>query len=575
MNKHGVRLLLARVALSCVSILVTLFVLDGIIGRFLFVGTSYRQSPNAEYHYSDNSFSFQVKLNSDGFRERELPTSRFAGGKRIVFLGDSMVFGWGVDVDKSFVRLVERKLKSADDADAWDIINLGVEGTGPPDYRDNLLTFGPQLHPDLVIVCYYTGNDAISEVRPRRAGLRRPRFHENLLHLYPRNLVTFFKNRLVLLSTRPDHAMPGTLTPNPLSHYLESKDLAVRARVAAIDPATLDMALNWQINPYLVAGSVRYPNILARHIEMNNTTIENPSGRMMLREMRDLARQSGAELKLVSIPPGYTVDRTMWPALRKMGYRMSEALLHERRLSESLAHFATQLDVDYLDLFPILKEAEEQPYCSWDPHLTPYGNELVARAVADWILGEQVLRHESQEGPKLSGFTSVQRWDFGESEGSGGWDITGKSGESEIVDGVLHVTYTTPVAMLVNTDFVLDATHVNRMRVRIETSRGHTARLFWGRPPTDTSGTYPFSVKRVAVFPIKSDEAMHTYDIALDHAVADWGGKWTAIRFDPALLHKMEGDMTGETVGVDFIEFGYGEPVAEPPNVWAACSDAP
>jgi lysophospholipase L1-like esterase len=92
-------------------------------------------------------------INEDGFRTRpfgEKDSSR----KRIMFIGDSFVWGaTAKPIDSSFVDLVGRA--------GYETINLGIPGTGPPQYARLAEKYIPQLEPDQVVVVFYLANDIL------------------------------------------------------------------------------------------------------------------------------------------------------------------------------------------------------------------------------------------------------------------------------------------------------------------------------------------------------------------------------------------------------------------------------
>ena len=68
-----------------------------------------------------------VHINAFGLREREIALDKPAGQKRILCLGDSFTFAWGIPIEKGWVRLLEGKLR----ASGKDIftVNCGAAGT--------------------------------------------------------------------------------------------------------------------------------------------------------------------------------------------------------------------------------------------------------------------------------------------------------------------------------------------------------------------------------------------------------------------------------------------------------------
>lgn len=65
-----------------------------------------------------------VRINSAGLRDDELPNPGSSDGPRVLFLGDSQVFGDGVASDDTFVQRLEREFRSLQ------AINAGVIGYG-------------------------------------------------------------------------------------------------------------------------------------------------------------------------------------------------------------------------------------------------------------------------------------------------------------------------------------------------------------------------------------------------------------------------------------------------------------
>lgn len=52
----------------------------------------------------------KIEISKQGFRDRVYPLDKSPGVTRIAFLGDSFVFGWGVNVENSFPKQLEKML---------------------------------------------------------------------------------------------------------------------------------------------------------------------------------------------------------------------------------------------------------------------------------------------------------------------------------------------------------------------------------------------------------------------------------------------------------------------------------
>lgn len=95
---------------------------------------------------------FGVVANGQSLREdHEIPLQKPAGETRILFLGDSCTFGYGVAYDKTFVKVAQSLLQQRADGPVR-CINAGVPGyTLFQGYR-RLATQGLSLQPDLVVL---------------------------------------------------------------------------------------------------------------------------------------------------------------------------------------------------------------------------------------------------------------------------------------------------------------------------------------------------------------------------------------------------------------------------------------
>lgn len=124
----------------------------------------YRLFPSRVTTYSypeEEPRHLTVTSNRDGFRgRRELgePDAR----RRIVVLGDSMVFGEGVEEPERFTEQLEAAEPS------WRVDNLGMTGFGPDLMLRAFEHVGLGLHPAVVVLTIYT--DDFRRVRPHYAG---------------------------------------------------------------------------------------------------------------------------------------------------------------------------------------------------------------------------------------------------------------------------------------------------------------------------------------------------------------------------------------------------------------------
>ncbi|MCA8943769.1 MAG: hypothetical protein KDB80_14495 [Planctomycetes bacterium] len=103
----------------------------------------------------------ELTTNSDGLRGPEL-SPRQPGERRVLALGDSLTFGWGVEYDESFPARIGELL--AEQRPPVTVLNGGVPGYGTREIALAMERAIPRLGPDVLLACIYVGNDFEDDV---------------------------------------------------------------------------------------------------------------------------------------------------------------------------------------------------------------------------------------------------------------------------------------------------------------------------------------------------------------------------------------------------------------------------
>jgi len=122
--------------------------------------------PNLGFVHAPNTSAFlmgvDVRINSQGLRDREYSLAKPEGVYRVLMLGDSTTLGWGVKAEETAAKILERQL-----GPQFEVINAGVGNYGTVQESTYYKTHGRLFHPDLVILQYFI-NDP--EPVPRLSG---------------------------------------------------------------------------------------------------------------------------------------------------------------------------------------------------------------------------------------------------------------------------------------------------------------------------------------------------------------------------------------------------------------------
>lgn len=193
--------------------------------------------PNSRKAYT-GARTISVSHNSEGFRGEEFVNDR---EPRIVFLGDSFVWGVDVEVGERFTERLQRKHPE------WSVYNLGVSGYGTDQEYLLLQRHYTRFRPQVVFLMYCAENDdsdnswnlrhggyykpycLLDGTRMKLAGIPVPRSYRVFCSEHP--ILTFpYLGRLTARAYFAWHSPPALHNPNPtgailrdLQKYLQSR----------------------------------------------------------------------------------------------------------------------------------------------------------------------------------------------------------------------------------------------------------------------------------------------------------------------------------------------------------------
>ena len=145
----------------------------------------YKLAPNKNVRFKYYGYDFLITTNSYGLRCGEINLLKQKNEFRIICLGDSGTFGWGVNFEDTWVRKLEQRLNKETPQEYFSVINFGVPGytsfQGLNILKDRIFAFNPNL-----IIVSFGRNDAERRFKTEK---------ENCKNSYP--LKVFLYNLLI------------------------------------------------------------------------------------------------------------------------------------------------------------------------------------------------------------------------------------------------------------------------------------------------------------------------------------------------------------------------------------------
>jgi lysophospholipase L1-like esterase len=133
-------------------------------------------TPDVERTVAWGELTFHVRTNSLGFRGAE-PEPRATGEYRVLFLGDSMVFGHGLEEEETLPLQVQQLAQTG--RGAVIAFNGAISGMNTVQELATARQLLPIMTPDQVILGYFVGNDPLANIFTRMDEAGRVTFHDD------------------------------------------------------------------------------------------------------------------------------------------------------------------------------------------------------------------------------------------------------------------------------------------------------------------------------------------------------------------------------------------------------------
>ncbi|MBK6604815.1 MAG: hypothetical protein IPG24_04860 [Leptospiraceae bacterium] len=375
--------------------------------------------PNVTAHSDSKDYYYTFKTNSLGIRNPEITEKK---GKRILVLGDSFVFGWGVNEEYTFVRLAEKKLQAKDPNIT--LVNTGIPNTGPENYLPMYRALRDKLKPDLVVTVLYPNDvtdsgptvflEAIKNALSKKKTIRFAFF------IMPKASDYFLKYFLARMNQGINSDAESTTlqkqndSPPPPPKILTAEQVKTKKEeyrkliyvlaesmgvkkdrvsqwLIEIGDENLTLAAEGKISPKILLTGLLSPDFYEENLDLKKKQIDR-YGRML--ELIDTIRKETSERKeqfgLVYIPSELQYDAKKTELHKRLGVITQERWLTEvSALEQSLKEYVDKNQISYLNLTSIFREESHGKELNFpfDLHLNNNGNAVVVEPFVKFIEG--------------------------------------------------------------------------------------------------------------------------------------------------------------------------------------------
>jgi hypothetical protein len=309
-------------------------------------------------------FTTHVRINQLGIRGPEIGPHR-PGVRRVLVLGDSFTFGTGVEEEEAFpTRIAEELSRGGIPAEG---INAGMGAFGLPDEVAWYENYGRSIHPDLIVLGIFTGND-LQDAAPDHPPIyvvrgdivdEAERHRSSVVHWLFQHSQLF--------------ALLKYSLPKPV-------DRALRRALRLPEP-----------------GAIRYlREEMALYDPKSRPGVERGGGaasEAAVRHLLDLTSAEHTPVVALLLPSALQADDRLWnDTLRQLHLAHSQVdrMLPNEIFSAELA----RCGVPTLDLTPVLADAirhGEVDFFPKDQHFTAAGHRRIAREAVRFLRARGLL----------------------------------------------------------------------------------------------------------------------------------------------------------------------------------------
>jgi hypothetical protein len=345
--------------------------------------------PGSEFRLQSAEFDCAVKINALGFRDREFGPKP-EGRTRILAVGDSFTYGWGVEASESWPKVLEARLRQL--GHDVEVANLGKPGASPAEYAAIAGRAVPVLKPDLLIVGILQGEDlaqtaleaSINSPAAAPAPLRlRERVGSVGRRMYP--------NLLRLLGRLPprQQSLSG-LWKSEAQAIVETFTPQERARFDGLDEQVKRAFRNGELNPSLIQTSVKLPRYFLDTFRADGPEAQSlvSAVAVSLADIKKVAGQYGCEVIVVSVPLKVYAGREDLESCRRLGFELNDEMAESDspdRAAEGACRIAGLKFISVTDDFRKAADATHLFY-EMDGHFNASGHRVFAELLTPRLL---------------------------------------------------------------------------------------------------------------------------------------------------------------------------------------------
>ena len=377
----------AKVILGSVSLLISLLICEALLGwlrpqlyrrpqvwQFDDV-LGWEHIPRASGWLVKPEFEVEYRINGAGLRDLDYGRRRPLEGRRLLVMGDSFAEGWGVQLEESVSKKLEKKLQKTAPKKTFEVLNFGVAGYGTDQEMLLFEELGRFYQPHLVLVLFYV-NDLINNANRQGIGAER-------------GYKPYFRvGRDGGLQLR---GVPVRKTPFWDETFWHTRPWQERLLRHLSQHWHLYALINKSLAPEVPRAQQQkfYESLYGVQSNRSLDQIWELTGKL-LQAFHAKIQGAGGQMLLVYVPAIVQVEETNWRSKRDLHGLIGEFDL--QKPNREIARLAAAYEIPLLDLCePFVRVSEREELYYRESHWNVRGHALAANLIGDYLLQQGLL----------------------------------------------------------------------------------------------------------------------------------------------------------------------------------------
>lgn len=338
-----------------------------------------------QVRYETPEFAYSVRINTHGWRGDDVSLAPLPAC-RIMLLGDSFTYGWGVEYAQTWGNLLEQQLRERYYIDAQ-VLNLGVPGGNTADYAAIAQRAAPLLSPHVILVGVLQGDDMRQMSRGAGTFPRSLRFGEATQSQGWQDALTFhypfIAERTVLTFTSA-----GSIRrtwANTAATFITSHTPEQAARYTALDSTLRGWFERGEINPHFVQLAVTAPDYWL-WVHQPAESLAPYIAQMSAHFAQVQAAAPSAHVQVISVPHGAYTQASAQADLARLGFLVPPDLLTNPLVDVAIQDASQRANVGFWAPTAHFRATQAPLFYAVDGHFNAEGNRHFAEALAPSVM---------------------------------------------------------------------------------------------------------------------------------------------------------------------------------------------